>query len=68
MPGRPRGMPLAMTITLALIAKLIILSLLWKAFFSAPQAHQMRMPTSAVEQHMLDAPPTPATLPRQGEP
>jgi hypothetical protein len=58
-----RGLPLAAAITLALIVKLIILSLLWKAFFSQPQAKKMRLPTAQVEQHLLnnpDSPPSPA--------
>jgi hypothetical protein len=52
MPVRPKGMPLAVPITLALIVKIVIL-MLHKAFFSAPQAKKMRMPTPAVEQHLL---------------
>ncbi len=53
---RPRGLPLAVAITLALIVKIIILTLLHKAFFSAPQAKKMRMPTEKVEQHLLSTP------------
>jgi hypothetical protein len=57
MPGRPTGMPLAVAITLALIVKIVLLMMLHRAFFSAPQAKKMRMPTPAVEQHLLGAPP-----------
>jgi hypothetical protein len=56
---RLHGYPLALAITLALVVKALILFGLWKAFFSAPQAKHMRMPTAAVEQHLL-APPSPA--------
>lgn len=50
------GMPLWLAITLALVVKLIILTALHQAFFGAPQAKKMRMPTASVEQHLL-APP-----------
>ncbi|HEY0064048.1 MAG TPA: hypothetical protein VGC21_18170 [Telluria sp.] len=67
MRPRPHGMPLGLAITLALIVKVIILMMLHKAFFSAPQAKKMRMPTPVVEQHLLGAahtttisPPAPA--------
>ncbi|UUZ55133.1 hypothetical protein LP419_04530 [Massilia sp. H-1] len=56
-------MPLAVAITLALIVKIIILMMLHKAFFSAPQAKKMRMPTAAVEQHLLGASPPPSVSP-----
>ena len=56
---RLHGYPLALAITLALVVKALILFGLWKAFFSAPQAKHMRMPTATVEQHLL-APPSPA--------
>ena len=64
-PPRPwsrlHGMPLALAITLALVLKALILFALWKAFFSAPQAKHMRMPTERVEQRLLDPlPSTPA--------
>lgn len=59
MRPRPRGLPLAVAITLALIVKIIILTLLHKAFFSAPQAKKMRMPTEKVEQHLLSTPALP---------
>jgi hypothetical protein len=54
---RPRGIPLAVAITTALIVKVIILFMLHKAFFSAPQVKKMRMPTEKVEQHLLSSPP-----------
>ena len=52
-----RGMPLYLAITLALVAKILILTLLYQAFFSAPQAKKMRMPAAQVEQHLLGTPP-----------
>jgi hypothetical protein len=57
MQSRRTGMPLWLAITLALAAKIIILTMLHKAFFSAPQAKKMRMPTANVEQHLLGTPP-----------
>jgi len=64
---RPRlhGMPLAVTITLTLIVKVIILMMLHKAFFSAPQVKKMRMPTAKVEQHLLNTPSSPAPKAQQ---
>nr|WP_315397922.1 cytochrome oxidase putative small subunit CydP [uncultured Duganella sp.] len=57
---RRYGTPLALAITLALVVKALILYGLWYAFFSAPQAKHMRMPTATVEQHLMApaAPPT----------
>ncbi|MES3023419.1 MAG: cytochrome oxidase putative small subunit CydP [Pseudomonadota bacterium] len=49
----PVRLPLALAITLALVVKVIILSLLWKAFFSSPQTKKMRLPTEQVEQRLL---------------
>ncbi|WP_317205520.1 cytochrome oxidase putative small subunit CydP [Janthinobacterium sp.] len=60
---RPPRASLALTITLALIVKVLILSLLWKAFFSAPPTKKMRLPTSVVEQHLLSPPAPIPTLP-----
>jgi hypothetical protein len=63
MRARPAGMPLALAITLALVAKIVILTLLYKTFFSAPQAKHMRMPSAQVEQHLLGKPvPVPAPV------
>ncbi|HEX7985848.1 MAG TPA: hypothetical protein VF616_20175 [Duganella sp.] len=56
------GTPLALAITLALLVKALILYGLWSAFFSAPQAKHMRMPTAKVEQHLL-APASPSPPP-----
>lgn len=53
MRARHAGMPLWLAIALALVAKVIILMALHKAFFAAPQAKKMRMPTPLVEQHLL---------------
>ena len=55
---RPHSLPLAVAITLALIVKLVLLFMLHKAFFSAPQVKHMRMPTARVEQHLLGASPS----------
>ena len=44
---------LAIEIALALLIKIVILTLLWHAFFSSPQTKKMRMPTPQVEQHLL---------------
>jgi hypothetical protein len=64
MRARPGGMPLWLAITLALLLKMILLTLLYRAFFAAPQAKKMRMPTATVEQHLLGAPaPHPDSLP-----
>jgi hypothetical protein len=63
MRARPAGMPLALAITLALVAKIVILTLLYQAFFSAPQAKHMRMPTARVEQHLLGN-PVPVSVPK----
>ncbi len=54
--SRPR---LARDITLVLIVKIIVLSLLWYAFFRHPQAPHFRMTMPQVEQRLLQA--TPAT-------
>jgi len=51
------GLPLWLAITLALLVKVLILMALHKAFFAAPQAKKMRMPTPVVEQHLLGTPP-----------
>lgn len=60
---RLHGYPLALAITLALLLKALILFGLWKAFFSAPLAKHMRMPTATVEQHLLTPAPTSAPIP-----
>lgn len=59
-PKFPRltRLPLALEIALALLLKIAILTLLWKAFFSHPQTKKMALPTPQVEQHLL-AEPTP---------
>jgi hypothetical protein len=47
--------PLALVITLTLLLKGLILFGLWTAFFSAPRARHMRVPTAQVEQQLLSA-------------
>lgn len=60
---RAYGLPLALSITLALLLKAALLYGLWHVFFSAPQAKHMRMPAAQVEQHLLAAAPAaPAPL------
>ena len=56
---RLHGKPLYLAIGITLVVKVIILVALNKAFFSAPQAKKMRMPTQKVEQHLLSTPPIP---------
>lgn len=46
-------LPLGLEITLLLLLKITLLTILAKACFSAPQAKHMRMPTVLVEQHLL---------------
>jgi hypothetical protein len=60
---RPHGMPLALAITLTLIAKVLILMALHKAFFAAPMVTKMRMPLEKIEQHLLTSPPPPKAQP-----
>ena len=55
---RLHAMPLPVAIALALVLKVALLVMLHKAFFSAPQAKHMRVPTDQVEQHLLSAPPS----------
>ncbi|WP_426342301.1 cytochrome oxidase putative small subunit CydP [Pseudoduganella sp. S-14] len=52
-PGRHS---LALTITIALAVKALLLYGLWYAFFSHPQTKKMRLPTGQVERHLLAAP------------
>ncbi|MEJ7806842.1 MAG: cytochrome oxidase putative small subunit CydP [Telluria sp.] len=49
-----KGMPLALAITLALVLKVILLTIIYQVSFSAPQVKKMRMPTAHVEQHLLN--------------
>ena len=51
--GRKRGFVFAAEISLAVALKVVVLWLLWHAFFSAPQTKKMRLPTNQVEQHLL---------------
>jgi hypothetical protein len=48
-----RRLPFALEVSLAVALKLALLAWLWHAFFSAPTANDMRMPTAQVEQHLL---------------
>jgi hypothetical protein len=58
MAPRRTGLPLAVAITLALILKVILLTVIYQVSFSAPQVKKMRMPTENVEQHLLNTPAT----------
>ncbi|MFZ6657880.1 cytochrome oxidase putative small subunit CydP [Undibacterium sp. TJN19] len=51
--GRLKRLPLWLEITLAICIKVLILSLLWNAFFSRPQTRHMRLPAEKMEQHLL---------------
>ncbi len=54
--NKPRAawrLPLWAEITLVLLVKVAILTLLWNAFFSKPQTKHMRLPTEKVEQQLL---------------
>lgn len=62
-----RSLSFALTIAAALIVKVLILMLMHKAFFSAPQVKKMRMPTEKVERHLLGTPPPPS-LPTKARP
>lgn len=46
-------LPLGLEITLILVIKIALLTVLAKTFFSDPQAKKMRVPTDQVVQHML---------------
>ncbi|NUU00813.1 cytochrome oxidase putative small subunit CydP [Herbaspirillum robiniae] len=63
LPGKlPRltQLPLGVEITLLLIIKLALITVLARTFFAHPEAKHMRMPTASVEQRMLaPAPPHP---------
>ena len=62
-------LPFALAITLVLALKVVLLMMLYHAFFSKPLVKKMRMPTVTVEQHLLGKsanPPT--TLPPKAQP
>jgi hypothetical protein len=59
---KPKRLPLAAEIALALSLKILILWGLWTHFFAHPQAPHMQMNTQQVEQHLLPATAPPATL------
>ncbi len=46
---------LAREITLALVLKLLLLGLIWWAFFSAPATRHMRLDPDRVQQHLLQS-------------
>ncbi|RSZ57451.1 hypothetical protein HF313_12000 [Massilia atriviolacea] len=61
-------LPFALAITLVLVLKVVILFMLYKAFFSTPQVKKMRMPTAQVEQHLLATPRLPPPPPAKATP
>lgn len=56
-------LPLGVEITLLLVIKIALLTVLAKTFFAAPQAKHMRMPTALVEQHLLAPAPAASGTP-----
>ena len=50
--------PLAREIALVLVVKLLLLGLIWWAFFSAPAAPRMRLDPDRVQQQLLQSTPT----------
>lgn len=54
---RWRKLPLWSEITVVLLIKIILLTCLWKVFFSHPQAEHMRLPEASVEQRLLSTTP-----------
>ena len=46
---------LAREITLVLVLKLLLLGLIWWAFFSEPAARHMRLDPDRVQQHLLQS-------------
>ena len=61
MPPPPKGMPLPLAITFALVLKVILLTVIYQVSFAQPQVKKMRMPTANVEQHLLGQAATPST-------
>ena len=49
---------LAREISLVLVVKLLLLGLIWWAFFSAPAAPHLRLDPDRVQQHLLQSAPT----------
>jgi hypothetical protein len=54
---RPRLSRFALEILLILLVKAELLYGIWWAWFSAPEARHMRMPTERVQQHLIQFPP-----------
>ncbi|MBV8623919.1 MAG: hypothetical protein JO174_10585 [Herbaspirillum sp.] len=46
-------LPLGVEITILLVVKVALITVLAKTFFAHPEAKHMRMPTASVEQRML---------------
>ncbi|MFJ3047045.1 cytochrome oxidase putative small subunit CydP [Herbaspirillum chlorophenolicum] len=67
-------LPLGVEITLLLIVKIALITILAKTFFAHPEAKHMRMPTASVEARMLSPaapnvqiPATPSATPKTSE-
>ncbi|AON55286.1 cytochrome oxidase putative small subunit CydP [Herbaspirillum seropedicae] len=58
-------LPLGVEITLLLVIKIALITVLAKTFFAHPQAKHMQMPVQSVEQRMLSFAAPPAATPQQ---
>ena len=58
-------LPLGVEITLLLVIKIALITVLAKTFFAHPEAKHMQMPVQSVEQRMLSFAPPPAATPQQ---
>lgn len=52
---------LARQLGIVLAAKICFILAIKQIWFSHPPAQEMRMPTTLVEQHLLDSPPNPTS-------
>jgi hypothetical protein len=57
-------LPLGVEITLLLVIKIALITVLAKTFFAHPEAKHMRMPVQSVEQRMLAPAPTHPPVPK----
>nr|WP_198980761.1 cytochrome oxidase putative small subunit CydP [Herbaspirillum sp. ASV7] len=57
-------LPLGVEITILLVIKIALITVLAKTFFAHPEAKHMRMPTASVEQRMLAPAPTNTATPQ----
>ncbi len=61
---RLTSLPLGVEITILLVLKIALLTVLAKTFFAHPEARHMRMPTASVEQRMLAPAPKNTATPQ----